>query len=122
MLFRSPACPGVQSRVLSPNSRGGLTPFSPLSGLQEIEERKNVPFPNHPKVQLLRGTRILILMAPQIRRLKPDQGLDHSVTEIPRYFTMDHGSISLSGKRVCELNLGSPLRLEWPVFLNLKVM
>ena len=26
----------MQSRVLSPNSRGGLTPFSPLSGLQEI--------------------------------------------------------------------------------------
>lgn len=56
-------------------------------------ERKNVPFPNHPKVQLLRGARILILMAPQIRRLKADQGLDHSVTEIPRYFTMDHSSI-----------------------------
>ena len=31
-----PAWPGEQSRVLSPNSTGGLTPFRPLSGLQEI--------------------------------------------------------------------------------------
>ena len=30
------AWPGEQSRVLSPNSTGGLTPFRPLSGLQEI--------------------------------------------------------------------------------------
>ena len=28
--------PGVQSRVLSPNSTGGLTLFRPLKGLQEI--------------------------------------------------------------------------------------
>ena len=62
------------------------------------EERKSVPFSNHPKMQLLRGTQILILMVPQIRRLKADQGLDHSVTEIPRYFTMDHGNIFLSEK------------------------
>ena len=30
---------GVQSRVLSPNTRGGLTPFKPLSGLQDIPVR-----------------------------------------------------------------------------------
>ena len=30
-----PALPGEQSRVLPPNTRGGLTPFKPLSGLQE---------------------------------------------------------------------------------------
>ena len=31
-----PAWPGKQSRVLSPTSTGGLTPFRPLSGIQEI--------------------------------------------------------------------------------------
>ena len=31
-----PAWPGEKSRVLSPNSTGGLTPFRPLSGLQEV--------------------------------------------------------------------------------------
>ena len=39
MLFRSaffPAWPGKQSRVISPNSIGGFTHFTPLSGLQEI--------------------------------------------------------------------------------------
>lgn len=39
---------------------------------------------------------IWILMAPsQIRRLKADQGLDHNVTEVPRHFRTDQGSISL---------------------------
>ena len=31
-----PAWPGKQSRVISPNSIGGFTPFTPRSGLQEI--------------------------------------------------------------------------------------
>ena len=31
-----PAWPGEQSQVLSPNFTGGLTPFRPLSSLQEI--------------------------------------------------------------------------------------
>ena len=31
-----PAWPGKQSRVISPNSIGGFTPFTPHSGLQEI--------------------------------------------------------------------------------------
>ena len=31
-----PAWPGEQSRVLSPNTTGGLTPFRPQSGLQEV--------------------------------------------------------------------------------------
>ena len=33
------AFPGEQSRVLPPNTRGGLTPFKPLSGLQDIPVR-----------------------------------------------------------------------------------
>ena len=32
-----PAWPGKQSRVISPNSIGGFTPFTPRSGLQEYK-------------------------------------------------------------------------------------
>lgn len=104
--------------MMEANEVDVCTGFQCYSGFEsKREERKNVPFPNHPKVQLLRGTRILILMAPQIRRLKADQ----KFLDTSPWFTMDHGSISLSEKRVCELNLGFPLRLEWPIFLNLKM-
>ena len=56
-----PVWPREQSRVLSPNSTGGLTPFRPLSGLQEIsvatrEESGVICFPSRrgltPRVSL----------------------------------------------------------------------
>lgn len=89
------------------NGSGRLHWFSVIVALIPRERRRkgDAPFPNHPKVRPWwewkgeKGMWISTLMAPsQIRRLKADQGLDHNVTEVPRHFRTDQGSISLLEK------------------------
>lgn len=65
-------------------------------------------------------TQILTALS-QIRRLKGNPGSDYNVTEIPKYFKMDQGSISLLETTVCKLIFFPPLKLECLITSNLNL-